>query len=383
MNKTLTVAALLPLLVAAAPAPSASPADTMQVASRDGANLQRPKWSPDGKLLSYEANFHDDKRIELYVGSPDPKVVSAIGAPRFTRVLPAVSPSSSLTAGFSKMGTVGEVAYEISFAPPTIGRFVYSASNDLQDYDLYISGGGAITSVPGADGGPEWSPNGHFIAFTSARTGEGDLYLIDVNNIGNPPRRLTDMNDSSELYITWSPDSTKLAFVGHSHQGDNLWLIPGLGDEPIRLTDWTGSQTRPTFSPNGRWVAFYANLENADRMDLYIVEPRQAATPRMVVKGVVPNAHGPAWTPDGDHLVTVLDQDDKYDPIALVEAKQGDDAQILDLGTVGNGDLDVVKGADGRAHLAWVAQGRAKDDKRDFRRLFVATLPPIPPASGD
>src|SRR5690606_10175779 len=138
-------------------------------------------------------------------------------------------------------------------------------------------------------------------------------------------------------------------------QGDNLWLIPGLGDPAVRLTDWTGSQTRPTFAPNGRWIAFYANLEVTDRVDLYVVEPREAAAPRLVARGVVPNAAGPTWTPDGGHLVVVLDDDQRYDPIALVEARNGAEPRVLDLGTVGNGDLDLIGTPEGKVRLAWVA----------------------------
>ncbi len=354
----LLLTALLPLLMAA---------DVREIAYRQGANLQRPTWSLDARTLAYEANFHDEKRIELYVGPFD--------GTRFTRIVPTVRSSSSLTAGFSKVSAAGEVAHELSFAPPSIGRFVYTASNDVQDYELYIGGGGAITTSPGADGGAQWSPDGRFIVFTSARSGEGDLYLLDTLTIEAPPRQLTNTPDSSELYVTWSPDSTKLAFVGRSKQGDNLWLIPGLGDPAVRLTDWTGSQTRPTFAPNGRWIAFYANLEVTDRTDLYVVEPREHAAPRLVQRGVVPNAAGPAWTPDGGSMVVVIDDDKRFDPIALVEPRNGSGPLVLDLGTVGNGDLDVVKTPEGRMRIAWVAQGRTGDTVRDFKRLYVTELP--------
>lgn len=361
----LTTIALLPLLL-----PLLLAAEAREVAGRDGANLQRPTWSADGELLSYEANFHEDKKIELYVGDPD--------GPRFSRITPGLRGSSSITEGFGKVSAGGEVAHELCFAPPSIGRFVYSASNDRQDYELYISGGGSLTDAPGADGGCAWSPDGRFVAFTSGRTGEGDLYLLDVTEIEKPPRRLTSIDDSSELFVAWSPDSTKLAFVAHSNSGDNLWLIPALGDEPIQLTDWTGNQVRPTFSPDGRWIAFYANLEDADRNDLYIVEPHPTAVPRLVARGVVANSAGPAWTPDGQHLVIVLDDDQKFDPIAIVEAKPGATPVALDLGTVGHGDIDVVGDGDGSLLVAYVAQGRGRDDTRDFKRLFVGKIPAPP-----
>jgi len=358
-RSSLVLWALLPLLVAA---------DAREVASREGANVQRPRWSNDGKSLAYEANFHDEKRIELYVGDPS--------GGRFTRVTPT-SRGASISEGFGRT-TTGEVAHEIAWSPASIGRFVYSASNDARDYDLYMGGGGPLTSEMGADDGAQWSPDGRFIAFTSGRTGEGDLYLLDLGAITAPPRRLTEMSDSSETFVTWSPDSTKLAFVGHSNRGDNLWLIPGLGDPAIRLTDWTGNQTRPTFSPRGTWIAFYANLEQEDRMDLYIVEPREGAAPRLVIRNVVPNASGPSWMPDGEHMIVVLDDDDRYDPIVKVEARPGAIAVPVETGTVGNGDIDVVRAKDGRVLLAFVAQGKTGDPVRDYKRLFVTELATTP-----
>jgi len=354
------IALLLPLLVAA---------EAQEVASREGANLQRPSWSADGGKLAYEANFHDDKRIELYVGDP-------VGG-TFRRVTPNVRSTSSITEGFSRLGNGGEVAHELCWAPPPYDRFAYSAADESQDYEIFLGGGGPLTDVPGADGGPAWSPDGRFIAFTSSRTGEGDLYLLDMGHHDQPPRRVTSFMDSSELYVAWSPDSTQLAFVGHSDSGDNVWLIPSLGDDPVQLTNWTGNQTRPTFSPKGEWIAFYANLEDMDRLDLYLVEPRVGAVPRLLTRAVVPNAGGPSWTPDGRHLVLVLDDDQRFDPLAVLEARPGAEPKIIDLGTVGHGDLDVVEGPEGTLRLAYVAQGRGRDDIRDYKRLFVSQLPPI------
>ena len=76
----------------------------------------------------------------------------------------------------------------------------------------------------------------------------------------------------------------------------------------------------------------------------------------------------------GKGLVVVMQDDDRYDPIAIVEAKPGADPHVLDFGTVGHGDIDVVDGPDG-LRVAYVAQGFDKDEVRDFKRLFVGDVP--------
>ena len=71
-------------------------------------------------------------------------------------------------------------------------------------------------------------------------------------------------------------------------------------------------------------------------------------------------------------LIVVLDDDSRFDPIALVPLHG--EVRVLELGTVGHGDL-AVSHRDGQTWVAWVAQGRKGDAVRDFKRLFVAPLP--------
>ncbi|MBX2803019.1 MAG: hypothetical protein KTR31_35375 [Myxococcales bacterium] len=329
--------------------------------------MQRPSWSPSGHKLSFEANFHEEKRIELYVGDPT--------AGHFDEVHASRRSPSSLTSGFQK-SEGGQVVHELTWAPPKVGRdtFVFSASNDSFDYDLYIAGGTAVAAWPGADGGPAWSPDGGSIVFTSARTGEGDLYLITTDEIEASPRRLTSMPNSSELYVTWAPDARALVFVAHSDAGDNLWLLPAVGASPARLTSWPGNQIRPRFSPVDDRVAFYANHEDPDRFDLYVVS--MGIAPRLLVRGVYPDTRGPSWTPDGKHIVYVADDDVSLDPVRAVNVESRK-TRDLQLGTVGNADLDLTS-RDGALWVAVVAQGLRTDEVRDFKRLFTARVDALP-----
>jgi len=332
-------------------------------------NCQNPSWSPDGSRLAYEVNYHDRKTIDLYV------MVPGQGQP--SPVKPTARGASAITAGFST-AAAGMVVNELSWSPASIGRFVYAASGADRDYNLYLDQGSTpIVASPGADGGPRWSPDGRWIAFTSARTGQGDIYLLDTRQMEVAPRRLTDAPTSSELYLSWSPDGRRLAYVGHSADGDNVYLMDDVANpRPVLLTRWSHTQTRPSFSPDGRSLAFYSNHTDPARFDLYIMSP--GGTPQLIAQRVVLDGSGPAWTPDGRHLVFVLDDESRYDPVVAAPVADPTRARAVDTWTVGNGDLDVARGTDGRVYLAVTAQGLTGDARRDFKRVYVMELANLP-----
>jgi Tol biopolymer transport system component len=356
------------LLILAAATALPAQAAAQPVSPAHEGNCQAPVWSADGSRLLYEVNYHEQKSIELYLYEPGK------GAPR--KIAPVQRGGSSLTSGFSTRAAES-VVHEASWAPAFINRFVYSASTASRDYDLFIDGAGAIATGPEVDGGAAWSGDGHWIAFTSARTGQGDLYLLDVHNITSPPKRLTHDATSAELYASWSPDSRSLAYVGHTEEGDNLYVIDdvSMGSSPRRLTSASRTQTRPTWSPDGKTIAYYSNESEARRFDLYVMPARGGPSTR-VAQGVVMSDRGPSWTPDGGSLVYVLDDDARFDPVFLTSVTDPTRARRVATETVGNGDLDVVRGSDGKTWLAVAAQGGSGDAERSYKRIYAMVLAP-------
>lgn len=342
----------------AAPAVPAAP-------DYDG-HCQAPRWSPDGTKLAFEVNDHRRKVVELLVTRPGEGT-----APR------KISPPAAGVAAPGFSSAAGEsVAHELAWSPVQ-GRFVYSATGAAHDFDLYLDSGGVLAAAAGVDGSPAWGPGGLDIVFSSARTGQGDLYLLDLGHPGTPPLRLTGDATASELYPAWSPDGQMVVYVGHSADGDHLFLVDDIAfPAPRPITSWPGSQTRPRFSPDGRSVAFYSNHEDPRRFDLYVM--RLGGTPMRVATGVLPNDGGPRFTPDGRHLVYVRQDDATFNPIVAAPLADPTAAIELRTGTVGNADLDLVQRADGSTWLAVAAQGGAGDTERDFRRIWISKLPALP-----
>jgi len=356
------------VLSAASALPVLAHAQTVDLASADNAHIQRPLFSPDGDRLSYESNDHDSKRVTAYVG----------------RIGGAFEPvhgdgaASGLTQGFTTRSRGPTVVHELAWSPASLNTYVYGSSANGQDYDVFFEGGRAAIVGPSADGGPVWSPDGRHIVFTSARTGEGDLYAKDLSQLQAPPVQLTSHERSSEVYAAFHPDGSRIAYVAHSATGDNIWTVDRDGSDAVQITHWPRIQTRPQFSPDGDEVAYYANHEDPDRFDLYLLKPLHIQGPQLILRDVVPNTAGPVFTPDGKYLVAVLNDDSLLDPIVAVERGRPANTHVLELGTVGNQDLDIAQGSDGTVRIAWTAQGRITDSQRTFRRLFTSALPPLP-----
>ncbi|MFT4622447.1 MAG: Tol biopolymer transport system component [Myxococcota bacterium] len=362
-------------LLLCAPA-TALGATVLEVAAVDGANLQRPSWSPDATRLSYEANYHQVKTIELYVGDPENRT--------FRRLKGARRSTTPITAGFVTATPATQVVNELAWGRGNGSGYVFSAAAETQDFDLYMDGGGAIAIAPGADGGPKWSPDGARLVFTSARTGDGDLYVLSADTMEAAPKRVTSAAGSSELFADWSPDSRSLVYVAHGDTGDHVWLLPTLDGEPRQLTTEPGSQVRPTFSPDGKRVAYYSmappgSPDALDQWALVVRELGADAVPVVLAEDVKPDLSGPAWTPSGDHLIAVRNDPDALDPVAWVPATPGGETIDIDLGTVNHGDVSVVASG-GALRLAFIAQGRVDDAVRAFKRLYMTTLPVSPPA---
>jgi uncharacterized repeat protein (TIGR01451 family) len=143
------------------------------------------------------------------------------------------------------------------------------------------------------DGRPRWSPDGTLIAFSPK---EGDIYVVRPDGTGR--RRITSPDEPDYPGGTsgpeWSPDGTKLAIV----KGAQLRVVD-VATGRWRLLAAAKSMWPPTWSPDGKWIAFVAVITGPAAIYAASVErPR----PLRVLDG-----HGGldlSWSPDGSALVS-------------------------------------------------------------------------------
>lgn len=90
------------------------------------------------------------------------------------------------------------------------------------------------------------------------------LWTVDARS--GKARQLTDHPVYDEQGATWSPDGKWLAFVSNrsadpdSHPDRvDLFVMPAEGGEPRRISTPVGSKNHPSFSPDGRLIAYYGS----------------------------------------------------------------------------------------------------------------------------
>ena len=96
---------------------------------------------------------------------------------------------------------------KIAFTSPPPSRGLES---DIFVIDEDGSGQTRLTSAPGDDSEPAWSPDGTRVAFRSRRDHfRGEIYVMNAG--GSNQVRLTE-NSHFDRLPSWSPDGTKILF---------------------------------------------------------------------------------------------------------------------------------------------------------------------------
>ena len=140
-------------------------------------------------------------------------------------------------------------------------RFVFDLAGDL--YELPLSGGTAKRLTTGAawDAEPRYSPDGATVAFTSDRSNNNNIWLMDSD--GGRPRALTTESAVRIRDAAWSPEGDYLVarkrMTDRSSIGTNeLWLYHRLGGSGVQLTkkEEAAGVMEPAVSPDGRFVYF-------------------------------------------------------------------------------------------------------------------------------
>jgi Tol biopolymer transport system component len=160
-----------------------------------------------------------------------------------------------------------------------------------------------LTTAPGAEDQPAWSPVGGRIAYHAATAdGRSDIWVMNEDGTGQV--NLTGDLPAQALRSgpAWSWDGTRLAFAqienGAAGSTSSIWTMRADGSDKQRVTSTlSGFDAMPTWSPDGATLAF-RRYYGGDA-DITVVSLATGALRRIALPGL---QAAPAWSPDGSQI---------------------------------------------------------------------------------
>ncbi len=207
-------------------------------------HFRKPTWSPDGEFIICEGVLqipNNIKRTLLKVRIEDEdRTPIPLSLVEFG--FPAWSPDGK---------TLAIQGREFQEDPITI--WTLSLRTD--------SGASKVARGWGME--PCWSPDGRYIAFVKAAqdpaTSEAtQIAVLDrqPDRPGTEAVRVLTSHAGLDTYPTWSPDGKWIAFVSDSSGNKDIWAIPASGGGAVQLTTDGAVDADPSWSPDGKRIAF-------------------------------------------------------------------------------------------------------------------------------
>jgi serine/threonine protein kinase len=280
--------------------------------------VRQVAWFPDGSHLLFTAMEKGSSSFKIwqvsYPGGEAQALTSDLGS--YSTV--------SLTADFTELATVQtEVVANIwtmrgldaahatqitqgqnfdrepAWTPD--GKLVYS-SNMAGGFDLYLmdARGGSpkqLTASSGSNGQPSISADGHYIVFSSDRTGVPHIWRMDID--GRNQKQLTDQADLSP---NASPDGRWIVYASNANK-DTIWKIGIDGGQPVQLTEQLSLS--PAISPDGKRIVC-AYLEDQNSPLRLAILPFQGGPPLKTLPLTGQIGTNLSWTKDGAAVVYVV-----------------------------------------------------------------------------
>lgn len=291
--------------------------------------LSVPTWSPSRSQIAYIGSIPASHTRQIYgMNLDEGSVTTLTSGGRAPRVPLAWRPDGQKILYLAQSHVDREIqAADICVMDPDGGNKINltrSAKNEWsagwspngrqiafsRDVSIFVMDANGqnqqrLTFEPGIKLAVHWSPNGHKIAFLSFLDGVRQIYTVDTN--GKNVQQITHRQREFYGAPTWSPEGRWLAFGAGDARSWGIYLIDPQGDSETliirsEVNDLTvDAFSRPTWSPDSRHL-IYVDPEFFDDVDLMKVKVDGSMPTQLNTAGLSLCAH-PLWSPDGNSLL--------------------------------------------------------------------------------
>jgi len=269
------------------------------IVSDDQQQLSGLSWLPDGQALSYVG--YDDvwnaSRTVLFHVDINTRLVRSLSTPGQDVFPFAASWINSQELLHAQDGEI----QRINLADGTRNTIAFSAELEIhrpilkpRQKNLADPLSRALKGIYG----PGLSADGKQLAFSAL----GDVWLQPLKDFSEVPTRLA-LPGSLEIHPSFSPDGKHLVYASDRSGNMDLWLLNLADHSHERLTDGPGVESTPHWSADGKSILFLSSTRNVINRN-QSVKRLDLATGRLdELAGNLLSPGSPSLSPDGRFAV--------------------------------------------------------------------------------
>ena len=250
----------------------------------------RPRWTPNGKYLTFLSSRYETKSSQIW--RMDTRGGEAV---KLTELKYSISDyvwsqdSKKIALVIADQESSDEVEKKKSTKPIMIDRYHFKSDGDgylerkrnhLYVFDVETKKLDTLTKGDYDEGSPVWSPDGKQLAFVSNRTADADR------------------NANSDIWVM------------ESKRGSTM----------RQLTTWTGSDSNPAWSDDGKMIAYLtsqlASYNAYDQSQLAII-PVEGGVPKNLSLKYDRNISTPRWSHDSKSISVVMEDDRRSHVVSI------------------------------------------------------------------
>lgn len=222
---------------------------------------------------------------------PDPSF------PKISNIAPGLDEQQlvrAVTWQALKTGSSGACAGWLSYHSNEDGRWdLYRVMlNDERSIINLSRGTGTTSSIT-----PATSPNGEYIAFSTDRDGNWEIYVINVD--GSNMQRVTWNTSAIERDPVWSPDGKAVIYETTRHGNWDLYQMDVATGEETRLTTTPANESAADFSPDGSKLLYISDVDEIPQIyELDLTSGRST-----LLSDSIGEDTEPTYSPDGQQIL--------------------------------------------------------------------------------
>ncbi len=281
----------------------------------------------------------------------------------------------SCTLILCSFGSIAQIdAGLFRFPDVSQNHIVFTYANDL--WIVPKDGGNAVklSSPPGVESFPKFSPDGMNIAFSGNYDGNTDVYLIPTS--GGIPSRLT-YHGMTDRVVDWTPDGKRILFASgresEKERFNQLYTISTSGGVTEKLPFAYGEFA--SYSPDGKQVAMVFRSEvfrtwkryrGGDVADIYVFNLQDNSS-QNISSQINAGEELPMWSGNSIYFLSDNGPEKRmnlwqYD-VTTKTRKQVTNFSDYDVHFPSLGASEIVFEAGGKLYLYQLANGQSKEVK--------------------